>query len=162
MNFEQLREMPLARIKVRALVKCDDAYIFIQRQKYGKRKKFLTFPGGRIKKSDRDENDKSNLGLTLRNALERELREELGAREIVIGEMMSAVNKHKHDAEVLFKVDVGSYDWDARTGKEFTNINKGTYELVVLKELKLDRLGKQDLHLKPKKWRKMICALSDS
>ena len=127
MNFDQLETIPLVRIKVRALVECDDKYIFIQRQKYGKKKKFLTFPGGRIKRSDRDPNDENNLGLTLIATLQRELREELGAREIVIGEMLSSINKHEHDAEVLFRVQVGSYDWESRTGKEFTNPNKGTY-----------------------------------
>ncbi|HQZ14939.1 MAG TPA: NUDIX domain-containing protein [Acidimicrobiia bacterium] len=159
MDFDELETIPIARIKVRALVKCDDSYLFIQRQKYGKKKKFLTFPGGRIKKSDRDENDKNNLGSTLRNALERELIEELGAREIVIGEMMSSINKHEHDAEVLFRVEVGSYNWESRTGKEFTNPNKGTYELIVLKDLSEALLGKSALRLKPKKWRKLICAL---
>lgn len=160
MDFDRLEKIPLARIKVRALVKYGDSYLFIQRQKHGKRKKYLTFPGGRLKKSDRDENDKHNLGLTLRNALVRELEEELGAREIVIGPVLSTLNKHKHDTEVLFSVDVGSYDWDSRTGKEFTNPNKGTYQLVVLEELNIVELGKNELALKPKKWRKTICSLS--
>lgn len=159
MELKQLENLPLNRIKVRALVKCGDEYLFIQRCRHGHKKKFLVFPGGRLKKSDRIEDDKHNVSATLISALKRELYEELAAREIVVGECLGMSNPYLHDREVLFRVEVGAYDWDARTGKEFTNPNKGSYELVTLKELTKDKLGKKSLHLKPKEWRKLLYSL---
>ena len=156
MDFEQLENLPLSRIKVRGLVKCGDEYIFIQRTKFGKSKKYLVFPGGRVKKSDRIEGDKDNLGRTLKSALTRELEEELAAHEIVIGEVMAVSKPLKHDREVLFSVEVGSINWESRTGKEFSDPNKGTYDLVRLKELTKDVLNKKGYNLKPKQWRKII------
>lgn len=148
----------LSRIKVRALVKCDDQYLFIQRCRDGKNKKYLTFPGGRVKKSDRLDHDKKNLEATLKSALVRELEEELGATGIVIGEILE-ISKIKHDHEVLFKTEIESYDWDRKTGKEFINPSKGTYELVQVTELTKPVLGKKGYKLKPKSWRKLICNL---
>lgn len=158
-NIEELADLPLARIKVRALVKCGDEYLFIQRCRHGHKKKFLVFPGGRLKKSDRIKGDKANVGATLISALKRELEEELAAREIVVGECLGLSKPYLHDREVLFRVEVGAYDWDARTGKEFSNPNKGSYELVTLKELTKEKLGKKALHLKPKEWRKLLYTL---
>jgi 8-oxo-dGTP pyrophosphatase MutT (NUDIX family) len=159
-NIDDLTDFPLARIKVRGLVRCGDEYLFIQRCHHGQTKKFLVFPGGRLKKSDRIKGDKRNLGATLKSALVRELQEELAAREIVVGDFLSVSKLRKHDREVLFHVDVASFDWNKRTGKEFDNPNKGTYELVTLKTLDKASLGKKGLHLKPKEWRKLLYRLN--
>lgn len=157
--MKQLENLPLNRIKVRALVKCGDEYLFIQRCRPGDKKKYLVFPGGRLKKSDRKQGDKHNLSETLISALIRELEEELAAQEIVVGECLGLSKPYLQEREVLFRVEIGAYDWDARTGKEFTNPNKGSYELVALNELKKDKLGKKSLHLKPKEWRKLLYSL---
>ena len=160
MDVKELENLPLPRIKVRALVKCGDDFVFIQRQKFGKKKKYLVFPGGRVKKSDRMEGDKHNLGRTLKSALQRELEEELAAREIFIGECLGISKPIKHDREVLYSVEIGSMNWAARTGKEFSNPSKGTYELVKVQELSKEVLGKKGYHLKPKEWRKLLYTFS--
>ena len=159
MELKDLRDVPFARIKVRALVRCDDKYIFIQRQKYGKRRKFLVFPGGRLKKSDRLYDDKKNISQTLENGLRRELEEELCAKDVVIEKLIAVGNKHEHDIEVLYLVSISSFDWENRTGKEFSNPHKGTYKLVSILTLNKETLGKNGFNLKPKKWRKLICSL---
>lgn len=159
MNIEELSNLPIARIKVRALVKCREEYLFIQRCRKGKTKKYLVFPGGRLKKSDRAEDDKKNILKTLKSALVRELEEELGAKGILIGDMLSISKPIEHDREVLFFADIDSYDWDAKTGKEFTNPSKGTYELIKVSELSKLVLGKKGYHLKPKQWRKLLYSL---
>ena len=71
---------------------------------------------------------------------------------------MSISKVKEHDQEVLYYVEVGSYDWDKKTGKEFSNPNKGTYELLKLKssEINSERLGKKDLRFKPKAWEKLL------
>ncbi|HMS24075.1 MAG TPA: hypothetical protein PKB15_00050 [Acidimicrobiia bacterium] len=159
MDISDLHKLPLARIKVRGLVKCGDEYIFIQRCRYGRHKKYLVFPGGRVKKSDRPRNDKTNLLTTFKTALERELYEELAATGVEIGELLGISKHYKHDREVLFHVDISSFDWKARTGKEFSNPNKGTFEIVKVKSLTKETLGKKGYHLKPKEWRKMMYTL---
>lgn len=154
--------VPLGRIKVRALVKHGDEYLFIRRTRPGKRKPYLVFPGGRVKKSDRFENEKDNLSCTLRNALVRELEEELAARDIIVGEVLMISKIKEHDQEVLFSVEVGSYDWDKKTGHEFTDVNKGTYDLVKLTAFTKEILGKNGYRLKPKPMRKLIVTLYGS
>lgn len=155
-EISDLKSIPIARLKVRALVKCGDEYLFIQRQKYGKKKKFLSFPGGGVKKSDRNKRDPLNIDITLHNAIVRELTEELAASDINIGQCLSISKPIKHDREVLFNATIGSYDWDARTGKEFVNPYKGKYELVKITELTKEILDKNGYNLKPKEWRKLL------
>lgn len=162
MDFSEIESLPITRIKVRGLVKCGDEFVFIKRKKYGRLKSYLVFPGGTVKKSDRIKQDKSNLGAMLKSTLVRELEEELAAREIVIGECLGFSKMRKHYKEVLFSVEVGSFDWNKKTGKEFTNPNKGTYELVTVKELSKDLLGKKGHHLKPKEWRKLLYRIEDA
>ncbi len=159
MDFSKIDLLALGRIKVRALVKCGDDYIFIQRCKFGKTKKFLTFPGGRVKKSDKTRAGSEDILHILKMALVRELEEELAAQDIHIGPCLGISKLRDYDREVLFRVDVGSYDWDARTGKEFSNPDKGTYDLILVQSLTKDVLGKKALHLKPKEWRKLLYTL---
>jgi len=156
MDFKEIQSLPITRIKVRALVKCGNNYVFIQRRKYGKSKSYLVFAGGKVKKSDRIKGDKDNLGATLKSALVRELEEELAAKDIIIGDFLGYSKPRKHYKEVLFSVEVGSIDWENRTGKEFTNPNKGDYDLVLIKDLSKDLLGKKGYHLKPREWRKLL------
>lgn len=159
MDFSEIEKYTLSRIKVRALVKCGDDYVFIQRRKYGKSTTFLCFPGGRVKKSDRAKDDKRNLIRTLKQTLIRELEEELAAKNIRIGECLGITKPRNYDIEVLYRVEIGSFDWESRTGKEFLNPDKGTYECVLVQELTKKVLGKRGYHLKPKEWRKLMYSL---
>lgn len=159
MNIEELEDLKVKRIKVRGLVQCGDEFIFIKRTRPGRRKPYLVFPGGRLKKSDRVKGDKKNIGRTLKEALVRELQEELDAREIVVGELLGVSKLRGGEREVLFHVHVASINWDNRSGKEFSNPEKGTFELVKLKNLDEESLGKKGLRLKPKEWRKLVCSL---
>jgi 8-oxo-dGTP pyrophosphatase MutT (NUDIX family) len=158
-------KVPLTRIKVRAIVKCGDDYLFIKRTRPGKAKHYTVFAGGRAKKTDRldkeDKFDRHDLKEVLEKALLRELKEELACQLIKIGEILSISKVKVHDQEVLYYVEVGSYDWGSRTGKEFFNPNKGTYELIVLKsdQITEEKLGKKDLRFKPKPWKKLLIDL---
>ena len=158
-------KLPLQRIKVRALVKCGDEFLFIRRTRPGKLKHYTVFPGGRVKNSDRpdvkDKFDAKHLPLILKTALVRELQEELACQRIKILQTLSISKVKEHDQEVLFYVEVGSYSWEERTGKEFNNPNKGTYDIVVLKanDLNMDKIGKKGLRLKPKPWKKLLVEL---
>ena len=97
----------------------------------------------------------------LETALVRELKEELACHRIEIKQILSISKVKEHDQEVLFYVEVGSYDWNEKTGKEFLNPNKGTYELAILKqnEFTLEKIGKKGLRFKPKLWRKLLIEL---
>jgi 8-oxo-dGTP pyrophosphatase MutT (NUDIX family) len=158
-------KVPLTRVKVRALIKCGDEYLFIKRTRPGKNKHYLVFPGGRVKKSDRlekeDKFDRRDLKEVLEKALIRELQEELACHLIKIHKMLAISKVKVHDQEVLYYVEVGSYDWASRTGKEFFNPNKGTYELIKLsaQDINEELLGKKGLCLKPKKWLKLLLDL---
>lgn len=158
-------KLPLQRIKVRALVKCGDEYVFIKRTRPGKRHHYTVFPGGRVKNSDRpdakDKFDSKHLPEILKTALVRELKEELACQRIKIVQTLSISKVKEHDQEVLFYVEVGSYAWEERTGKEFSNPNKGTYDLVVLtaKDINIEQIGKKGLRLKPKPWKKLLVEL---
>ena len=158
-------KVPLTRIKVRALVKCGDEYLLIRRTRPGKNKHYTVFPGGRVKMSDRidakDKFDRIHLKEILERALLRELQEELACQLVKICEILSIAKVKIHDQEALYYVEVGSYNWSAKTGKEFTNPNKGTYELVRLKDINMneENLGKKNLRLKPKPWLKLIIQL---
>ena len=159
MDLDEIKDVPLTRIKVRALVKCGNQYAFIQRKKYGKTKSYLVFPGGRVKKSDRIKGSKDNLEITLKSALVRELEEELAAKDIVIGELLAFSKTRKHYKEVLFTVEVSSIDWENRTGHEFSNPNKGDFALVQIEDFSKELLGKKGYHLKPREWRKLLYRL---
>lgn len=159
MDFSEVKDLPITRIKVRALVKCGNNYAFIQRKKHGKTKTYLVFPGGKVKKSDRVKGDKENLGAALHAALVRELEEELAAKDIVIKDFLGYSKTRKHYKELLFFVEAGSIDWENRTGREFTNPNKGDYYLVLIEDLTKDLLGKKGYHLKPREWRKLLYRL---
>jgi ADP-ribose pyrophosphatase YjhB (NUDIX family) len=155
-------KIPFKRIKVRALVKCGSDYLFIRRTRPGKRFHYTTFSGGRVKNRDVPESDdrfdRQYLPIILEKALVRELQEELACQLIKVVDIMSISKVKEHDQEVLYYVEVGSYDWDKKTGKEFSNPNKGTYELLKLKssEINSERLGKKDLRFKPKAWEKLL------
>ena len=158
-------KIPLTRIKVRALVKCGDDFLFIGRTRPGKRQHYAVFPGGRVKNSDRpdakDKFDSKHMPEILKTALVRELTEELACQRIKIIQTLSISKIKEHDQEVLFYVEIGSYNWEEKTGKEFTNPNKGTYELVTLKDINMneENLGKKNLRLKPKPWLKLLIRL---
>ena len=129
-------KVPISRIKVRALIKCEDQYLFIKRTRPGKIRHYMAFPGGRVKNSDRP---------VIKDKFDRKHLPE------------------EHDQEILFYVEVGSYSWEERTGKEFFNPNKGTYELVTLKteDITEENIGKKGLRLKPKIWLKLLIKLFD-
>ncbi|MBP9116377.1 MAG: hypothetical protein KBF89_08580 [Acidimicrobiia bacterium] len=160
-------KVPISRIKVRALIKCEDQYLFIKRTRPGKIRHYMAFPGGRVKNSDRpvikDKFDRKHLPEILQRALLRELKEELACQLIKIGPILSISKVKEHDQEILFYVEVGSYSWEERTGKEFFNPNKGTYELVTLKteDITEENIGKKGLRLKPKIWLKLLIKLFD-
>ena len=109
----------------------------------------------------KDKFDRIHLKEILERALLRELQEELACQLVKICEILSIAKVKIHDQEVLYYVEVGSFDWSEKTGKEFTNPNKGTYELVRLKDINMneENLGKKNLRLKPKPWLKLIIQL---
>ncbi len=158
-------DVPITRIKVRALVKCGDEYIFIGRTRPGKRQHYTVFPGGRVKKTDRpptaDKFGSEYLDETIRRALVRELQEELACQLIKIGQLLSISKVKEHDQEVLYFVEAASFNWAEKTGKEFQNPNKGTFELIRLKKIELtkEKLGKKGLRLKPKNWLKLLVTI---
>lgn len=160
-------KVPLTRIKVRALIKCGEEYLFIKRTRPGKRHHYTVFPGGRVKNSDRpdthDKYDSKYLSEILEKALVRELQEELACQRIRIVKTLSISKVKIHDQEILFYVEVGSYSWEERTGKEFTNPNKGTYDIIKLtkENFDMETLGKKGLRLKPKPWLKLLTQLFD-
>ncbi len=157
MEIPHISKMPIARIKVRGLVKCNDDYLFIRRTHFGHSKSFLICPGGRIEKSDLViHNGQKNLEMTLKKALQRELIEELAATGIEVGSFLSVSRLHKHSREVLFSAKIESYDWNARTGSEFSNVNLGSFELIKIRHFDKSILGRRGYRFEPKEWRKLI------
>ncbi len=156
MEIEELDTTPIKSIAVRGFVHCGNKYIFIKRTRPEKKKHYTVFPGGRLRKSDRIKGDKKNIGKTLKEALRRELQEELAAREIVVGDLLDVRKSKRGSIEVLYHVDVASIDWENKTGKEFSQEHKGTYELVEVESLDKKLLGSKGYRLKPRKWKKLI------
>lgn len=157
MKLSKFKTLPFSRFKVRGLVRCGDEYLFLKRSYVTSSKYFLVCPGGRVENSDRVVlNGRKDLEGSLRKALEREIFEDLGAQGIEIGEILSVSRPHNHFREVLFAVTIDSYNWDERTGPEFSNLNRGSFELVRLSYISKYSLGRAGYRFLPKEWRKVI------
>ena len=157
MGLQKLERLPLARISVRALVKCEDKYLFIKRTKFGDTKSFLICPGGRVEFEDRVVvPGKSSFEPTLRHAMERQLKWDLAADGIRLGEFIGVSKMRHHAIEALFAAEIDSYDFDKRSGIDTLDPNLGDFELVTYRNIDRDVLSRRGLKLEPKEFRKLI------
>jgi|GEM_PF-2460938 len=157
MRIADLDKLPLARINVRGLIKCQGRYVFLKRVKHGSTKPFLYCVGGRVEPSDRVMiPGKSDLEATLRNSLVRQIKSDLAAQNVVLGEFLGISKLHNHSREVLFYAEVDTFNFELRTGYDTINYNLGDISCITLEKVDKDILSRKDSSFRPKEWRKLI------
>ncbi len=157
MRISDLEKLPLARINVRGLISCQGKYVFLKRIKYGSTKPFIYCPGGRVELADRVMvPGKSDLEATLRNSLVRQIKADLGANEVTLGDFIGVSKMHKHSRDVLFFAEVDSYNFEARTSYDTTSMNLGELWCIDLVRVDKGILSSHETLFQPKEWRKLI------
>jgi 8-oxo-dGTP pyrophosphatase MutT (NUDIX family) len=132
--------VPILRRSVRAVLFDDDArLVTIKRTKPGV-SQYWTTAGGGIGPGD----------VSQEAALQRELLEELGAW-VVVGQQLTLVTSAAEGGQSVFAARLISVDAALRSGDEYTDADRGGYEL---ERIPLDELTEYDL--KPAKIKDFI------
>ncbi|HQZ14938.1 MAG TPA: hypothetical protein PLT55_03770 [Acidimicrobiia bacterium] len=157
MRIADLEKLPLARLNVRGLVKCQGLYVFLKRTKHGSTKPYIYCPGGRVEPSDRVMiPGKSDLEATLRNSLVRQIKSDLAAQNVVLGEFIGISKMHNHSRDVLFYAEVDIFNFELRTSFDTINYNLGEIECITMGKVDKDLLARRETSFFPKEWRKPI------
>ena len=155
MRIADLERIPLLRIKVRGLVKCRGLYIFLKRTRHGSKKPFIYCPGGRVEPTDRlTVPGELNLETTL--ALVRQVAGDLASENVVIGQFLGISKMHNHFREVLFSVEIDTFNFENRSNYDTIDPNRGEIECVSLGKVDRNILSRRATSFFPKEWRKLI------
>jgi 8-oxo-dGTP pyrophosphatase MutT (NUDIX family) len=124
--------------RIRALIVVEGRLLLFKRTRPDHPTPYYVTPGGGMEESDKSE----------QGALLRELKEELGVESGNIGKKVFELIDEKGKTQIVYECTIGRIQIDKRTGAEFNNPKKGTYEIVWIPVDELDRLDIRPTKLK--------------
>ncbi len=124
--------------RIRALIIEEGKILLFRRIRPDRPAPYYVTPGGGMEEYDRSEHE----------AILRELKEELGVESGDVGRKVFELIDDKGRTHIIYECRIGKGQFEKRTGKEFEDPQKGTYEIMWIPQDQVAQLDIRPAKLK--------------